>query len=422
MRISNSLKIVIKKPTLQTALLQMWFCELFLLTMTRYVLARLGIFEGLTRSLVLVIVSSFPIIYFLLNINKIEQRKYISFFVIYIAIISSLIFTAISNPLLVEYLTRPGYGLDRLLRPDCALYALLFFGLFDEPKELKRNMKIYAYLYFVYLLVVQLIPALMRGYWIDIGSRGQELKLSYSLSFGYSMLFPTIMCLYLYIRDKNKFALIISLIGLWSIFTNGNRGAILMPVIFIGLMVISYIIESKDMTSKTFKISVVSIFVFCVMVFGDAFLVLIVNYLSQLGIESRSLNLLLKGEFANDNGRTLIWMTVINAIRDGGILGYGVYGDRLFVTPIHYVGYAHNIFLELIISFGIIGALISLYIIVDAIRMIFFCKNREWRELYMILFAISCQLLLSMSFWYVWEFWAAAAVAYKYRLNKNTCY
>ena len=47
--------------------------------------------------------------------------------------------------------------------------------------------------------------------------------------------------------------------------------------------------------------------------------------------------------------------------------------------------------------------------------MLFFCKDKEWKMLFFILFAGSLKLLLSFSIWYDWEIWAAAAVAYQYR-------
>ena len=55
---------------------------------------------------------------------------------------------------------------------------------------------------FVYLIIVELLPALLRGYWMDVNYFGQEEQRVYSLSFGYSMLFPTIILLYFFIREK----------------------------------------------------------------------------------------------------------------------------------------------------------------------------------------------------------------------------
>ena len=405
----------IRIPTIQTRLLFMWFCELFVLTVVRFVLSRMGIYEGLTRSLILTAIASVPVIILLFQMTIKKLRDWYPFLVLFLFIIVSIVISLLANPKLIEYFTKSNYGIDRILRPDCALYAFLFFVIFRNPKELIKEVSLFAYLDFVYLIIVMLVPALSRGYWIDIGAKGQEIHSQYSLSFGYSMVFPTIIFIYLGYKKRKISALFLSLIGLWSVFTQGNRGALVIPIIFIGLLIISGIIDSKDIPRKAVKIGVVIAVLFLIAVFGNTFLKYIGTFLHSMGISSRSIDMLLQGEFTNNNGRDLIWVTVVNAIRNGGVFGYGVLGDRPFVAPIHYVGYSHNIFLELICSFGIIGVGFSLYIIIDAIRMIFFCKDTEWRELYIILLSVSCQLFISMSFWYVWEFWAAVAVAYKYK-------
>ena len=412
---SRKLKLIIRKPTIQSELLFLWFMELLALTVARFILSRLGFFEGTVRTVVLWGIASIPILLFLLHIRQLDQKRYIPFFVLFLFVVLAMLISVIANPALGEFYTRANYGLDRVIRPDCALYAFLFFSLFEDPEEIKGNVRLYAYIDFAYLIIVQLLPALSRGYWIDIGPSGQELHFSYNLSFGYSMVFPTIVFLYFSIKERKLIHILLSLVGMFLIITQGNRGSLILPVIFVGLMIISGILDSKDMGRKTLKIFGVILALIIVATMGESILNWLLELMTGRGISSRTIQTLLSGSFSNDNGRKLIWMTVLGAIRDGGIFGYGVLGDRPFVFPIHYVGYSHNIFLELICSFGIIGVIVCIYIIVDAVRMIFFCKDTEWRELYIILFSISCQLIISMSFWYVWEFWAAAAIAYRYK-------
>lgn len=411
----RNIRIRIAVPDLQSRLLYLWLFELFALTVTRFILSRLGIFESITRTVTLWVVASIPIFVFLFNIRRIEQRKYKAFLGLFLFIIISIVISLLANPELGEYYTRANYGLDRIIRPDCALYAFLFFSMFEEPVKLKKNLTVFAYADFIYLVIVELLPALSRGYWIDIGPRGQELHLRYSLSFGYSIVFPTIVFMYLAIKDKKIHHIGLSLIGLWCVLTQGNRGALLIPIVFAGAMVISGIVGSETTSKKTLKILGVILAIAVVAAFGQSIADAVLQMLGQSGISSRNIDMLLSGKMSNNNGREIIWLTVINAIKNEGIFGYGILGDRPFVSPIHYVGYSHNLFLELIVSFGVIGVLISVYIVVDAIRMIFFCRDNDWRELYIILFSVSFQLMLSMSFWYVWEFWAAAAIAYRYR-------
>lgn len=301
-----------------------------------------------------------------------------------------------------------------MFRPDCALYAYLFYSLIDSPREILNVLKKFACLDFVYLIIVELLPALLRGYWMDVNYFGQEEQRVYSLSFGYSMLFPTIILLYFFIREKKLVYLLCSMFGCVAIFTQGSRGALLMPVIFMGLMVISNIIENRNIVRRTLKIFGVSFVLFIICLFGAKMLNYFSLYLLSKGVHSRTLESFVMGNFSDDSGRSIIWNAVYDAIRNGGFWGYGFYGDRPFVYPYHYVGYSHNIFLELVCSFGVVGMIISAYIIVGSIYMILSCKDRLWRELFIVFFSISCQLLLSFSFWYIADFWAAMAIGHKY--------
>ena len=228
------------------------------------------------------------------------------------------------------------------------------------------------------------------------------------------MLFPAVVFLYIFFIKNKVFYLLGAIISTALIFLYGNRGALLMIVIFVGLMVISNILDSKNVAYKTAKIMAVILLIIIVIIFGRMLLQSAVSVLQSLGIQSRTLEMLAEGSIMDDTGRDMIWKPVIEAIKVGGVWGYGVFGDRPIVSPVHYAGYSHNIFLELLVSFGAFGILIILGICACTFWMIFKCKDSRWRGLFIIFFSISCQLFMSMSFWYVMEFWAAAAIAYKY--------
>lgn len=412
--------ITIKKSDYSSRLLFLWLSELFIMTGVRFCLSKMGFDSGLIRNSILFFTASIPLVSFFLHIRQFRVEQYRWSAALYIVIIFAFIFTVIIHPEYQYFITRSGYGIERVLRPECALYACLFFCLVDNPNKIFDVLKKYAILDFVYLIIMEFLPAVIRGYWTDVDYMGRQVHRMYSLSLGYSLLLPTIVFLYIFIRKKNICFLTLSIVGMGIIFVYGSRGALLMIVIFVGLMIISTIIESKNISYKIIKITGVLMLIVIICIFGKAILNLFIQIFQTLGVESRSLEMLVQGEFMDDSGRNVIWGTVINAIREGGILGYGVFGDRPFVYPLHYVGYSHNIFLELIISFGIIGVGISIAIISTSVRMILLCKDRMWRELFIIFFSIACQLILSMSFWYVMEFWAAAAIAHQYfRLSKK---
>lgn len=416
----RKLQIRIKKIDIEEKLLLLWLCIPFVLTLERFILARIGLLAGITREIIFWGTASIPIILFVLNIGRIKLRQYNAFILLFLTVIFSMFITLLLNPNLEIYFTRATYGIERILRPDCALYAFLFFSIFENPEKLKKNLTIYAYLDFAYLVVLQLIPALIRGYWIDIGPSGREMHFSYNLSFGYAIAFPTMVFMMNTFKRRKIKDLILGLIGIWCVVTQGNRGALLVLVIFFGLTLISNVIGGNDTSKKLLKIICILIGIVLVIAFGNYILDIAISWLGKSGINSRTLEMILNGSISDDNGRDLIWGTIMSAIKKGGIFGYGMLGDRPFVFPYHVAGYSHNLFLELIVSYGIIGIGIIGYLVFITIRMIFFCKDNSWRELFIILFSSSCQLMLSMSFWYVWQFWATLAIAYRYiKLSKR---
>ena len=411
----KSFVISINKTSLRSYLLYLWFFNLLALTVTRFVLSSVGISSGNFREMILWLVASIPLIMCLLNARTIGLYRIAPFLIMFAVVVLAYCMTIMTNPTVAPYLLRENYGLVRLFRPDAAIFAALFFLLPDDTEELKKNITVYALLRFVYEIVFSILPAVQRGYWINVGSSGQEIHLSYSLTFGYNICFPTVVFLYKAIKEKKIVYLLLSLVGVLFIIFYGNRGALLVPLLFLALMLISNILSDRDASKKVLKISAILIGCFLLIIFEDAILRLFLSALTKAGISSRTVNMIGLGTFSEDNGRTRIWLASLDAIKNGGIIGNGMYGDRPFVSQVHYVGYSHNLFLELIASFGIVGAGISVYVIIDSIRMIFFCKDRNWRELYIIFFSISCQLLISMSLWYVWAFWAALAISFNYR-------
>lgn len=81
---------------------------------------------------------------------------------------------------------------------------------------------------------------------------------------------------------------------------------------------------------------------------------------------SRTMGLLVSGEIGYDSSRLLIYETLIQALADNP-MGIGVRGDRVMLEYFNMsesnVAYAHNVFLELLLTFGmLIGMIIIIYL------------------------------------------------------------
>lgn len=411
--------IFIKRQSIGACLLFFWLLNDPIQTIIRFFLTRLSIY-GFIRNVILFLVTLIPIILFLVYITSISPRKYLYFFTIYLLVCIMFLYTYVDKPEMRYFLEREDYGLPRVLFPDSAIYALLFFSLCDSIEELFEVIKKFVFIDFGYLILFQFIPAYISGGWTDVGYDGAMVMRNYSLSFGYNMLLPAMCFLYFFLKSRKKAYLVFSFVCVVLIFTNGSRGALLMLALFIGMMGISNIIDSHKVSYKVLKICLITMLVLIFWLFGEAILYEIASILQNSGIQSRSLDLFLSGDISDNTGRDLIWAASVKGILEGGFFGNGIFGDRPFVFPLHYAAYSHNIILEIVCSFGVIGIILCIFLIIGIIRMIFFCRDTKTRELFIIFTSIAAQLFLSLSFWYVWEFWAAIAIAHRYfQMNKR---
>lgn len=429
----NFLKDIIrnlKRMPFQAYLLFLYLSILFVLTVARYILHNVfALDDGALRTIILTILSAVPMILFIFNRKKFNTSVCKTFYMIYSVLLIIIALTAWLKPEMHYFFFREGYGLERVLRFDGAIYAFLFFSLLDNAVDIFTTIHVFSYFNFLYLLIVEWLPAFLRGFWYNVAPDGSPLTLTYNLSFGYAMVFPTLVFAYNAARNNNKLDALLSLFGFILIFNNGNRGALLLTFVFVAIMGMSFFMEAKTGKSKINVFSKV-VAVYVVMGVLMRFIIPAIPGFIAGGIDmiasnnqthtqkneivekmenvhrSRNLRFMEQGKFTNNNGRFAIWESVIKGTKSAGILGNGFYGDRPFCFQNHYVAYSHNIFIELLASFGFFGLIFSLWLIYACFKMLFFCKDRDWRDLFIIFFVISCQLLISLSLWYVWEFWA----------------
>lgn len=398
--------------------MEFYLFQLIITTILRYLLNKIGISEGFFRELVLWIFTSIPLLLVISFQQIIPKKSKTIFLVLILSIVYSIISSYIIDYENRYFLLRSGYGINRVLRPDASVYAFLFFLLVDDYNSLYRILKKVAIIYFIYHIVVLWIPSLYKGYWEDINYVGDLVKRNYSLSFGYSISFVCVLFMYYYIKEKKLIYLILNIFCYYLILTNGSRGALLISPIFFVLFLIS-VIRSKNEKYKHIKILLLLLLITVIIIFGKTLLYRFMGFLYNNGINSRNIYSFVSEDIRNDTGRSTIWNEVIEAINHNFVVGYGFFGDRKFVFPYHYAAYSHNIFLELICSYGILGICFSLLLVLISIYMLFFFKNTQWRELFIIFFSVSLQLLLSYSFWYVFEFWAMMSIAVRCIILKN---
>lgn len=300
-----------------------------------------------------------------------------------------------------------------VFNPLCAVFAYFVICYVRKPSLIKKGLELAAYLNFLYCLV-RFANASIRGYWDAYIQTGATIHSSYSLGFGYDMLFSVLVFFALAFKHRNtRLNFILALIGLVAIFLGGNRASLAFAVIGAFVFFVYY---GKDLRKKSPW--VVLRYIASIVFFAAAVILFdqIIGWLSQtlgsLGLSSRSLEAIIEGSFADGNGRDQIYEMASDLIGQGAAFGYGFYGDRYTIGQSYYWGYPHNVILELQITFGAIPGIIIAVLVGLFVLYTLFGGKEEYRELALLFTLLCLQLFVSNSYLYCSYFWALMAIGY----------
>ena len=192
----------------------------------------------------------------------------------------------------------------------------------------------------------------------------------------------------------------------------GSRGALLCIAVFLPICMLVYWREFCKYATKTIIIGILlSTVLIVIALMWDNIALLLSVYLNSVGAQSRTIEMFVNGEMTEANGRDIIYDTAVELIKEGGLFGHGVYGDRYEIGKRFYWGYAHNFFLEVFVCFGYLGGSIFIgWLIYNVGKMIARCKDACWKALLVIFLSSCVKLVFSDSFWYYKPFWALIGI------------
>ena len=273
------------------------------------------------------------------------------------------------------------------------LYVYYLFRMYGEDTDaIYRSYKIVPYLIFFLNLPTLIVKP------------GE-----YAMDFGYQMEMAAILFLAQYLYEgANKIGkLIFSLIAMSLGVLYGARASILGFLLFILL----YLIWRKRITVG--RILLLFVGILGVIVYNSQIIMMaIYNLFASFGLHSRTLYLIASGDIlASDYARQeRIWPVLIELLQNSSLFKmYGAYGDRYYIDT--YYPYAHNIVLEVLVTFGkFLGGIILLVILIN---FVITCKRDKGTAGLLTLafgcFSI-CRLMVSSSFWEEPYFWAFLAM------------
>jgi hypothetical protein len=213
-----------------------------------------------------------------------------------------------------------------------------------------------------------------------------------SMGLSYRMLVPTILVFYTVLQKFELKRLLLLILLIAILILQGSRGPVIATLVFPFLYVT---VNSVGNFKKTFLLWVVFILVAVyILRYLDDILLWLSGIMEKYNFDSKTVRLILSGDIFDPNGRDKIandaWEVVLN-----NPIGVGYFGERPLIDI-----YCHNIFLELMVDFGlVIGGIISIVFVGLVVKKSIRSSVAERNVLLILLCAFIIKLLFSGSFW-----------------------
>lgn len=397
-------KIILTKETLACVGLFFFLIKRAIMTALLYLLHTPTQFN----TWVAIILMYIPI--FLIPFVKGEKRKAGSFVILWICVFAFCMLTYLFHPEYEDWLFRGEFKVwTYIFMPDKAIYLFLFIRLVNDPKKIQETLKWAGFVLIAYNVYKFIYAEFVRGYWVTSGiTRGGEGE--YNLGFGYDVLLLFVLFT-IYGKERNKWYYTLSAVSLACILLAGSRG----PLVGVALTIIVLLwdkIKSRPSAERAIIILGLGVISAVVIINMSSIMLEIGLFLQRMGFSSRTVSLLASGNYSDDSGRSVLWGIARELIQTGGPFGNGLYGDRYVIAARTqmWIGYTHNVVLEILVDFGYLLGSIIICTLVYRIFKIIRAPQSDWRTLYLIFLIASSQLLLSGSFWYIDDFWGALAL------------
>ncbi len=272
------------------------------------------------------------------------------------------------------------------------IYTYYIFRLYGTDVELIYE----TYKPIPYFIFFLNIPTMLKG------------SYDYAMDFGYQMELAAILFLVQYLHeDKKKRKLIFSILAMLFSVVYGARASILGYLVFI----VFYLIWKKEATVE--RIIFLGVMIAGALIYNSRIIMMgMYNFISSMGIESRTLYLIATGDIlASDYARQdKIWPVLTKLINESSLFKvYGAFGDRYYLSPNY--PYAHNMVLEILVTFGkFFGGIILILIVYHFIKTC--VRNRGTGGILTLAFGCFClcRLMFSSSFWMEPYFWVFLAM------------
>lgn len=201
------------------------------------------------------------------------------------------------------------------------------------------------------------------------------------MSYGYGTIF-LLGCI-LFKMKKSIWDIAYSVVWILLLFFYGNRGI----VVCLTALVILHVIFFTSIRRKPGYIMGIIVLGGNLIAYWEKIVIQFSLFLSKFGIYSRTLDRLISGTYTISYGRTILYETIWDKIRNN-LWGYGLGYDRIVAESVDQgKTYAHSVFLELWLDFGLLlGSILLSFIVLVVIKLVsskkYSVEYRKWNAIF----------------------------------------
>lgn len=236
------------------------------------------------------------------------------------------------------------------------------------------------------------------------------------MPFGFTVMLPAFtgsLVLWMHFKEKYGWMLVLFFIEL---FICGNKGTLLTAIVIFIIANLFLNDKVKFSFGKFLGITICGIGIFIIRESIIDGMIQIAKALSLSSYSLRTLKIMLgdNADYIYD-ARLDIWNVAISKIKEGGLFGSGIGCFTSF-----YGTHPHNFFLDIGMTFGIVGLVISIFLITWCLIKIIRSEDKEKKIFFgMFLFMWIVPLMISLTFWQHAPFWCFLGILFTDTKNKN---
>jgi len=198
----------------------------------------------------------------------------------------------------------------------------------------------------------------------------------YSMSTSYALLVPTLVQASAFFEKRRAINLIFFLLAVSGMALYGARGPLVSVVAF---FVFWYLASPRKLVYKFWVGLLGGLLALFLTLVWDQMLGTLLAFLQSRGIYSRTLHLLYTGSLLQTSGRDQLFDYYVALAKQKPLLGWGLFGGW-----INDASSPHNMLIELLMAFGVLGGGLLIIAAVAFMVRVFFIKDRGLKQLALI--------------------------------------